>query len=179
MGWPVYSDEQRDAIASAIVNEGRTARATVAAAAAGELCVPPFQCPESTARDIACQARRERGLSEVPTLERVATLVDRALTLAENELERVASTKEPTAKDLTKMRESLRVVNEAARLSATQELLSRPAPQRGTKPPARKQPEPSSDLAARLLALENSSPGPPRRPSTSSARSPQERLRPR
>jgi hypothetical protein len=160
MGSPVYSDDQRQAIVFAMLDEGRTARAAVTAAAAGELGVPAFKIPESTARDIARQARRERGLSEVPTLERVASLVDRALMLAEDELERVENVEEVTAKDLSKMRESLRVVNEAARLSATHELLSRPAPQRGIEPPARKQPEPPSDLAARLLALEKQQPRP-------------------
>jgi hypothetical protein len=112
----------------------------------GELGVPAFRCPESTARDIARQARRERGLSEPPTLERVASLVDRALTLAESELDRVESVKEVAAKDHTEVRESLRVVNEAVRLSATRQAASRPQPK------AEASAEAESPLVQQMLA---------------------------
>jgi hypothetical protein len=59
----IYSDEQREALARAVLEDGLTAREAVEKAAAGELDTPAFEIPLSTAQGIVTQAKRQGTLT--------------------------------------------------------------------------------------------------------------------
>ena len=58
---PKYTDAQRDRIATCIVEDGVAATEAIRRAARGELGLPPFQMPASTARHLARELRSFAG----------------------------------------------------------------------------------------------------------------------
>lgn len=107
-----YTDNQRDAIAAAVLDNGLTARAAVEAAQRGELRVEPFTIPESTARAIAEKAR-----DELPT---VAGRVDAAaleiLRECEREIGRLKKVDKLTTTDMRRMTATTRTLREVLAL---------------------------------------------------------------
>jgi hypothetical protein len=94
-----YSDTQRTAIVTAIVEEGMTAPAAVEAAALGDLTpdLGPFEMPVGTARHIAAAARRRRGVisptrrREEPVEDWFEDMVRRLVRIFEEEVRRTAA----------------------------------------------------------------------------------------
>ena len=88
----IYSDEQREALARAVLEDGLTAREAVEKAAAGELDTPAFDIPLSTAQGIVTQAKRQGTLTGLrDRLERSAT---RLVAIVESEAEEAEKEKQ-------------------------------------------------------------------------------------
>lgn len=91
---PRYSDEQKTAIVAAILDDEFPAQDAVDRASAGELGLPPFDMPISTARGYVTRARQKRTREELVQLERkqpgaARTIADRAYEVLEKELDAI------------------------------------------------------------------------------------------
>jgi hypothetical protein len=104
-----YSDAQREAIVTAVVDRGMKVLAAVKAAAAGELAgVDAFDMAEGTAYSITREARLERRTPE-DILDKVLTA---APVLLEREYKRLAGKDELTAGDLASLRTITKTASE-------------------------------------------------------------------
>jgi hypothetical protein len=166
IGAPVYTDEQRDAIASAWNDRGvRPASRVVELAAAGELTRPDgskldaFAVPEGTVRSLARHARkRRRGdvasrLADETPRDAVENLRRRLVAVADHELqrlERAQRTKPRDAIDVEQLRQVSRAVLEISRLPGPTDPRTPSATTRDAD--GRKGPETRGGLAGPLLA---------------------------
>jgi hypothetical protein len=134
-----YSDDQRDAIVAAVLDQGFSAREAIVKAAAGELEPPAFEMPVSTAQAIVTDAKH-RGRTADNT-DRFHQLVDKALTVGEARMDKLlerAKTGQLNSQDATLARRLIQMAGHAAHLNNT---LARGAPE----------PEPTPDSSARIL----------------------------
>jgi hypothetical protein len=120
-----YSQEQRDAVASAFSQPKVSAKRVAAMAAAGELTdsagepLEAFTIPLSTVRDLAREARlgsaRASKLADAPHGHAIEALRQRTIRMADAELAAIES--QPDGKrDLERFRQAIRVVADAAKI---------------------------------------------------------------
>ena len=76
-----YSDDQRDAIVSAVLDDGLSARESAEKASAGELGVPAFHIPVSTAQAIVTDAKNRGRVAD--NTDRLHQLVHAMLDIAQ------------------------------------------------------------------------------------------------
>lgn len=149
---PKYTDEQREAIASAMIDRGMSAPEAVKAASEGLDGLEPFTVPESTARDIAGAARQQRP--PVPIEDygaRLRGIQERGMVLLERELTRVEKSSEQgklTNPDWTQLTKLMRFGRALRDLG--------PAPQPSGAPPAKESaPAPAGGTVDAMLARLN------------------------
>jgi hypothetical protein len=138
---PQFSADQRAAVVRHQLERGHTAPETVAAAAAGELGVPPFVVSESTCRRFAQQARKDcpRGVRERDNGQHDAT--DRVRAVAGATIARIEKLGDAaTAKDLAALEQAGRIIQKGDRAA--------PRPE---KPPENPAPAEMSPLLRGLL----------------------------
>lgn len=122
----VYTDEQREAVALAYVDQGHTAPATAKLAAAGELTLhgdplPAFAINEHTIRTAGRALKKRRsglaasGLAEKAPKDAIELLRRRLVIVADRELGFLEG-KRAGAIDLERLRQVIRCVREAAAL---------------------------------------------------------------
>jgi hypothetical protein len=134
---PHLGEDQRDAIARAMLAR-KTAAEVASAVAAGELDqLPPFDVSETTCRDI--RAEQERRQDRAEGNGHAAAEESEAVRIAKETVRRVAAMSEPKAKDLSALEQAQRIIDKAAKQTAK----TRPR-----KPAKQKR----SELAKRLLA---------------------------
>jgi hypothetical protein len=113
---PNLSNEQREAVTRAMLEDGMSAGEVVELAAAGQLGLPAFEVSESTARDLRAEAERERDNGTVddpgPPADQATA---QALAFAEREIARIEALETPSAKELSAYREALRIKQDAER----------------------------------------------------------------
>jgi len=137
-----WTDVQREAVISAVLEEGMTVREAVTAGASGQLGLAPFTMPKGTGYHVVAQAKRERNPEEMFTAEvdkyrrRAAKLVDRGLQQLE----------EQDSPAPNQIREVVRAVKELRGMASP----SRPEPKRKTNGTA---PEPPTDVPDLLTRL--------------------------
>jgi hypothetical protein len=134
-----YSDDQREAIVTAVLDQGLSAREATVKAAAGELDPPAFDMPLSTAQAIVTDATRRRRVAD--NRDRLHKLVDDGLTAVEARMDKLlerAKTGQLNSQDATLARRLIQMAGQAAYLNNT---LAREAPE----------PEPTPDTSARIL----------------------------
>lgn len=137
-----YTDEQREAVAVARVDGGRTAQRVAEMAAAGELMhrgeqLAPFTIPANTVYDFARKLERARRgenvskVAELPHRDALEVLRRRLVNVGDSivaALEKQAA-KDPANVDLERLRQAGRVVVELGRIPAATE----PRPSAQTK----------------------------------------------
>ena len=124
-----HSQQQRDAVIAAQL-EGMSAEEAVERAGAGELGLEPFSMSPSQARDLAAEARRERGSDAVP--HRPGPPADQAeaeeRAFLEAQIARIKSLPKPTAKDLHAMRTAMAALRDIEKHAARRRVHQPPQP---------------------------------------------------
>lgn len=138
-----YSDDQRQAIAQAVLDQGVTAREAVERARAGELGVAKFEVPVSTAQRFVTQAKDARPGAGGQT-GRLRTVADRAMTVIEAELEKAEARSKRGSLDLPRIKRALQAAQHLARL---EQILAAPTPPPG---PSDRQTSASARLLERM-----------------------------
>ncbi len=165
---PTYAPEEREAIIHAVLDEGLSARQAVERAAAGELGIPAFEMPVSTAQDIVGDAKRNVTVGEYR--DRLEALAARGLAVVEGEMDAVERTHADGRgrADQARLKRAVQGAQHLARLIDLLEPGSRPCPRPAHPPP----PQPprlrvgsSSGSGARAKRTTRT---PMRRPSSSS-----------
>jgi hypothetical protein len=112
-----YSDDQRQAIARAVLDDGLTAREAVERAAAGELGIPPFDVPLSTAQGFVTETRRDRPPDRGDAEKgRLRELADRAIAVIETEMAKVEAGSQRGSLELPRIKRTLQAAQHLARL---------------------------------------------------------------
>lgn len=135
-----YSDQQKDAIVAAVLDQGLSAREATQRAAVGELEPPPFDMPVSTAQTIVTDAKRRGRVADRD--ERIHKLVDDVLTVVVDQTDKLlakARTGSLTARDATLGRRLIQMASHAAHLN---NILAREHAS---------EPEPAPEASSRLL----------------------------
>ena len=146
-----YSDDQRDAIVSAVLDDGLSARESAEKASAGELGVPAFDIPVSTAQAIVTDAKNRGRVAD--NTDRLHRLVHAMLDIAQagaTKLEQKAKRGTLTAQDATFGRRLTQLAGHAAQLNHV--LAQDPPPAR---PPSPKSAQDLRERMERDLAARN------------------------
>ena len=123
---PLYSDEQREAIISAVLEDGLSARQAVEKASLGGLGLAAFEMPVSTAQGIVRQAKH-RGTRDRLS-DRLAQGADRLLSVAEREIADVENLKAESDGDHLKARRAADLLVRVQKLVNAMDLGAEPNP---------------------------------------------------
>jgi hypothetical protein len=124
-----HSQEQRDAVIRAQLEDGISAEEAVELAAAGQLYeLEPFDISPSMVRELRREVERERPTNGGPKTE-----LDRARAIAEATIARIEAMESPSAKDLHAARQAAQIIRDADREQEKQAARKRASQPRPTK----------------------------------------------